>query len=90
MAIVLKRIDAFDSVLSASFVAILFSPNFARRRASNLCVLHNTIYTKYLFSLWKHHVNLLLQVYCIHHANVQETYQYTQSHTGQARLDGMA
>ena len=36
----------FDSVLLASFVAILLSPNFARRRASNLCVLHNTIYTK--------------------------------------------
>ena len=31
----LMRIDGFDSVLSASFVAILLSPNFARRRASN-------------------------------------------------------
>ena len=42
----LKRIDAFDCVLSASFVAMLLSPKFARRRASKLCVLHNTIYTK--------------------------------------------
>ena len=43
----LRRIDAFDSVLSASLVAILLSPNFARRQAStNLCVLHNTTYTK--------------------------------------------
>ena len=42
----LRRIDAFDSILSASFVAILLSPNFARRRASNLCVLHNTVHTK--------------------------------------------
>ena len=46
MAIALRRIDAFDSVLSVSFVAILRLPNFARRRASNLCVLYDTIYTK--------------------------------------------
>ena len=43
----LRRIDAFDSILSASFAAILLSPNFARRRASNLCVLHNTVYTEW-------------------------------------------
>ena len=42
----LRTIDAFDSILSASFVAILLSPNFARRRASNLRVLHNTVYTE--------------------------------------------
>ena len=42
----LRGIDAFHSVLSANFVAILLSPNFARRRASNLCVLYNTVYTK--------------------------------------------
>ena len=41
----LRRIDTFDSVLWASFVTILLSPNFAGRRASNLCVLHDTIYT---------------------------------------------
>ena len=34
----LRRIVAF---------AILLSPNFARCRVSNLCVLHNTIYTKW-------------------------------------------
>ena len=43
----LRGIDAFDSILSASFVAILLSPNFARRRASNLCVLYNTVYTEW-------------------------------------------
>ena len=43
----LMRIDAFDSILSAIFVAILLSPNFARRRASNLCVLHNTLYIEW-------------------------------------------
>ena len=30
----------------ASFVAILLSPNFNRRRASNLWDLHNTVYTE--------------------------------------------
>ena len=34
----LRRIDA---------IAILLSPNFARCRVSNLCVLHNTTYTKW-------------------------------------------
>ena len=43
----LRGIDAFHSVLSANFVAILLSPNFARRRASNLCVLYNTVYTEW-------------------------------------------
>ena len=42
----LRGIDAFHSVLSANFVAILLSPNFARRQASNLCVLYNTVYTE--------------------------------------------
>ena len=41
----LRRIDAFDSVLLASFVALLLSPNYARCRASNLCVLHNASHT---------------------------------------------
>ena len=43
----LRGIDAFHSVLSANFVAILLSPNFTRRRASNLCFLHNTVYTEW-------------------------------------------
>ena len=43
----LRGIDAFHSVLSANFVAILLSPNFARRRASNLCVLYR-VYKKKL------------------------------------------
>ena len=42
----LRSIDAFDSVLSASFVAILLSPNFARRRASNLFASYIIQYTQ--------------------------------------------
>ena len=42
----LRRIDACESILSASFVAILLSPNFAQRRASNLCVLYTEWYSR--------------------------------------------
>ena len=43
----LKTIDAFHNVLLARFVAISSRPTSPDVIASNLCVLHNTIFTKW-------------------------------------------
>ena len=42
----LKTIDAFHNVLLGRFVAISSRPTSPDVIASNLCVLHNTIFTK--------------------------------------------